>query len=104
MTVAASGWCSDPSTRALPVPSKLPCRVILVAPTLMTPAFRNWHSTRRAVLGTGKNLSETAAAQDANITIDGLTITRPSNTIKGVLEGVTLNLEGVSEAGVSRSQ
>lgn len=49
-----------------------------------------------AGVGTGRNLTETAAASDARITIDGLTVTRPSNTFGGALEGVTLQANAIS--------
>lgn len=39
-----------------------------------------------------KNISSTVKGQDADLTVDGLTVTRPSNTITGVIDGVTLNL------------
>ncbi|ADJ29043.1 flagellar filament capping protein FliD [Nitrosococcus watsonii] len=42
--------------------------------------------------GNGKNLMETVAAQDARLVVDGLTVTRPQNTITGMIEGVTLEL------------
>ncbi|MBC7325292.1 MAG: flagellar filament capping protein FliD, partial [Moorella sp. (in: Bacteria)] len=38
------------------------------------------------------------AAQDARFTIDGLAISRYSNTITDVIQGVTLNLLGVTDA------
>ena len=44
-------------------------------------------------LGNGRNLSETVAAQDALLEIDGLSITRSSNTVSGVIDGVTLELK-----------
>lgn len=44
-------------------------------------------------LGTGKNLVQSVAAQDANLTVDGITnIKKPSNTVTDVVQGVTLNL------------
>ncbi|WP_028862515.1 flagellar filament capping protein FliD [Psychromonas aquimarina] len=46
-----------------------------------------------------KNLTETSVAQDAKITMDGIIITRDSNEITSVIEGVTLNLNGETEAG-----
>ncbi|ADE15426.1 flagellar hook-associated 2 domain protein [Nitrosococcus halophilus Nc 4] len=49
-------------------------------------------------VGSGKNLTETVAAQDARLLVDGLTITRPTNTATGVIEGVTLNLKS-AESG-----
>lgn len=59
-----------------------------------------------AGVGTGKNLSETATAKDANLTIDGLAITRNSNTVTGAIEGVTLDLAsvGTSPATVTVSR
>lgn len=46
-----------------------------------------------AAIGNGKNLTETVAAQDARLLVDGLTITRPGNTVGEVIEGVTLDLK-----------
>jgi len=40
-----------------------------------------------------KNMTETAAARDAQIVVDGLTLSSASNTIKDILPGVTLKLE-----------
>ncbi len=45
-------------------------------------------------LGNGKNMSETATAQDAAFSIDGLSMTRSSNSVSGAIEGVTLELTG----------
>lgn len=42
--------------------------------------------------GNGKNLTQTAAARDAQLFIDGIAITRPSNTVSDAIAGVTLNL------------
>ncbi|CAK0769992.1 Flagellar hook-associated protein 2 [Gammaproteobacteria bacterium] len=47
-----------------------------------------------------KNLSETQEAKDASLKVDGLNITRSSNTISGALDGVVLNLVGKSQTGV----
>ena len=38
------------------------------------------------------NLTQTVAAKDAVVVIDGITVTKPSNTISDALEGVTLSL------------
>ena len=43
-------------------------------------------------VGSGKNLSELQAAQNAALTIDGIAVTKPSNVITDAIEGVTLNL------------
>jgi flagellar hook-associated protein 2 len=45
-----------------------------------------------AAAGSGQNLSQTEAAQDATLTIDGIAVTKPSNTITDAIQGVTLNL------------
>ncbi len=45
-----------------------------------------------ATAGSGKNLSETVAAQDSELIIDGLTVTSDSNSVTGAIEGVTLDL------------
>lgn len=45
-----------------------------------------------AVAGSGKNLSQTLAAQDATFTVNGINITKPSNTISDVIQGVSLTL------------
>jgi flagellar hook-associated protein 2 len=47
-----------------------------------------------ATAGNGKNLTETATAEDAAFSIDGLSMTRSSNSVSGAIEGVTLQLTG----------
>ncbi|HVW64896.1 MAG TPA: flagellar filament capping protein FliD [Nitrosospira sp.] len=42
--------------------------------------------------GTGKNMAEVQSGQDAKLKIDGIDISKPSNTITDAIEGVTLNL------------
>ena len=42
--------------------------------------------------GSGKNLTESLVAQDASLKINGLVITRSTNTVTGAIQGVTLNL------------
>lgn len=42
--------------------------------------------------GSGKNLVQSAAAQDAALVIDGIAVTSASNTVGDAIEGVTLNL------------
>lgn len=37
-------------------------------------------------------LAQTAAAQNAELTVDGIAVSRPSNTVSDVITGVTLNL------------
>ena len=42
--------------------------------------------------GSGKNMTETVAAQDALVTVDGIDVTSSGNSVSGALEGVTLDL------------
>lgn len=51
-----------------------------------------------AAAGSGKNLSESTAAADAKVVVDGVSLTKASNTIKDAIEGVTLNLAKVGAA------
>ena len=44
-----------------------------------------------------KNLTETRAAKDAQLTVSGVAITRSSNTIEGVIDGVTFNISGKTD-------
>lgn len=43
--------------------------------------------------GTTNNLTETVAAQDAVVQVNGISITRPTNTIENVIDGVTLEVK-----------
>jgi flagellar hook-associated protein 2 len=45
-----------------------------------------------ASMGGISHLTQTAAAQDALLEIDGIAVTRASNAVAGAIEGVTLNL------------
>lgn len=53
-----------------------------------------------------KNLTENRAARDAKVDISGVEVTRSSNTIDGVIDGVTLDVNsetsGTAEVGVSQ--
>lgn len=52
--------------------------------------------------GNGKNMTQTVAAQDALLNIDGITnISKSSNTVTDVIQGITLNLLNQSATGVS---
>lgn len=48
-----------------------------------------------------QNLSQTSAAQNANFTVNGIAISKASNTIGDVTPGVTLNLTGTTSTPVS---
>ncbi|MCC7485319.1 MAG: flagellar filament capping protein FliD [Burkholderiales bacterium] len=43
-----------------------------------------------------QNLVENQAARDAALTIDGIAVTHPDNTVEGAVEGVTLTLKGTT--------
>jgi flagellar hook-associated protein 2 len=45
-----------------------------------------------ATTGSGRNLTQVQAAQDAKLQIDGIGVSKPSNTITDAIEGLTLNL------------
>ena len=45
-----------------------------------------------AAAGSGKNLGQVAAAQDAQLKIDGISVKQSTNTVKNAIDGVTLNL------------
>ena len=51
--------------------------------------------------GVNDGMISVAAAQDAQLKVDGITYTRSSNSITDIIEGVTLNLSAVSENGAS---
>lgn len=53
-----------------------------------------------ASAGSGKNLTEVQVARDAQLTIDGISIVKSSNTIDDAIEGVTLNLLKVSDGNM----
>lgn len=46
-----------------------------------------------ATAGAGKNLTQSAVAQDARLAIDGIWLTKSSNNFGDVVDGVTLNLQ-----------
>ncbi len=50
----------------------------------------NYNPTQAA--GSGQNMTQTAAGQDAALTVNGLSITSPTNTVSSAISGVTLNL------------
>ena len=47
----------------------------------------------------GQALMETKSAQDAIFSIDGLSVSKSTNTVTDAIEGVTLNLKKVSDTG-----
>lgn len=54
--------------------------------------------------GTTSNLEETVAARDAKLEVNGIAISRPTNTVEGVVDGVTFDLksEGTSTVKIER--
>ncbi len=58
--------------------------------------------TLSGTLATSLNFATTQAAADASLTVDGVTgITKSSNTISDVLQGVTLNLQSTGTSNVT---
>jgi flagellar hook-associated protein 2 len=49
-----------------------------------------------AIAGSGKNMTETVAAQDALLTVDGVAIRSATNAVKDAIAGVTLNIASAS--------
>lgn len=56
------------------------------------------------VAGGTQNLQEIDVAQDATLTVDGFDVTRSSNDISDVIEGVTLSLKDIGSAVLSVSE
>ncbi|RZM35887.1 MAG: hypothetical protein EOP67_09400 [Sphingomonas sp.] len=52
-------------------------------------------------VGTADNTSVISTAQNALLTVDGIDVERPSNTVGDLITGVTLQLKGVSTVPVS---
>ena len=46
--------------------------------------------------GTGKNMTQLIAAQNALLTVDGLAISKANNSFNDVIQGVTLNLKSIT--------
>jgi flagellar hook-associated protein 2 len=51
--------------------------------------------------GSGLTFTEPTTGQDASLTIDGIPIDSASNTVTGAVNGLTFNLTGTGQAGVS---
>ena len=49
-----------------------------------------------AAVGAGKNLVQNVAAQNALLNIDGIAVSKPTNTITDAIQGVTLNLQSTN--------
>ncbi|MDD5092525.1 MAG: flagellar filament capping protein FliD [Candidatus Wallbacteria bacterium] len=54
--------------------------------------------------GGGAVLKEIRAAQDAELTIDGLSVTSASNTLDGVVSGLSIQLKGTGTTTISTEQ
>ncbi|HEY0905581.1 MAG TPA: flagellar filament capping protein FliD [Methylophilus sp.] len=55
----------------------------------------------QATSGNGKNMTQLVAAQNALLQVDGLSISKSSNTLSDVIQGVTLNLKSVTSAATT---
>ncbi len=54
-----------------------------------------------AAVGSGKNLTQTTAAQNALLTVDGTDVVSQSNTVSGAINGVTLSLATTGATAVT---
>jgi len=54
-----------------------------------------------AAVDDGQNLTQTVAAADASVDINGLNVTRSSNTVTGAIDGVTLTLRDTSASATT---
>ncbi|HCA26529.1 MAG TPA: flagellar hook protein FliD, partial [Betaproteobacteria bacterium] len=54
-----------------------------------------------ATAGNGKNLTESAAAQNAQLTVDGANVTSQSNAVTSAIQNVTLNLSSTGTSAVT---
>jgi len=54
--------------------------------------------------GTANGLTQTQAAQDASVTVDGVTVTRSSNTFNDVIPGVSMTLAKVGTVNLSSTR
>ena len=53
--------------------------------------------------GSGKNMSQLVEAKNALLTVDGVSISKASNTLSDVIQGITLNLKAVTSSSATMS-
>ena len=51
--------------------------------------------------GAGKNMTQLVGAQNALLVVDGLDVSKPSNTLNDVIQGVTLNLKSITSTNTT---
>lgn len=83
--------------------SDTPYRLVLTSQSTgtesqMTVSYSSDDSSDLASSLFGDNLTETVAAKDATLNINGIAITSQSNTVEGALQGVTLTLSATGSA------
>ena len=49
-----------------------------------------------ASVGSGKNMQQTLTPKDAIVWVDGIKVTRPTNSVTGIMSGVTLDLKQIA--------
>lgn len=49
-----------------------------------------------ATVGSGKNIQQTLVPKDAVVWVDGIKVTRPTNSVTGIMSGVTLDLKQIA--------
>lgn len=60
-------------------------------------------NTSEGLVTGSKRLIETIQAQDASLSVNGLSVTRDSNVVVGVISGTTLNLRSISTGPITLS-
>lgn len=97
---AASKWGSENKTTALVSAKIVDRRIVLTAGATGAAKAMTLTDTEGTVLDSlgflnaGAVKTELDAAQDAELIVDGLTVTRDSNEIKDLIDNVTLNVVG----------
>ncbi|ARS54105.1 flagellar filament capping protein FliD [Kushneria konosiri] len=81
--------------------SGTPYRLVLNSQTTGAGATMSFSSENTALEGIFSGATETVAASDASLTVNGLPIKSSSNTVEDAIQGVTLNLVETTAAGAS---
>lgn len=72
-----------------------PYQIMLTSDTGTANAFSMTSADSNGDVVTGLEFSTTTAAVDATLTVDGVTLTRSSNTVDDAIDGITLELKSV---------
>lgn len=81
--------------------SGTPYRLVLTSDTTGAASTMSFSSDNAALSNLFNGATETVAATDASLTVNGLAITSASNTVEEAIQGVTLNLVETTAEGAS---